>query len=120
MSIFGGKRKAPDLRPDVKDGPQPRRLASTSASRAAVQAQRPTKGAEGWGVISSLPERDSDDYLKLLRSDYKFVLQPEYVHYTIDMKVDPCRDAVQAGEAGKDCCYDTNAAGCQHHPTIKA
>merc|ERR1712232_1237199 len=96
-----------------------RRLASATA-RASVQSQRPRNDAEGWGVVSSLPERDSDDYLKLLRTDYKFVLQPQYVHYTVDMKVDPCRDAVQSGDLGKDCCYDTNAAACQHHPTIKA
>eukprot|EP00929_Paragymnodinium_shiwhaense_P016419 TRINITY_DN124741_c0_g1_i1.p1 TRINITY_DN124741_c0_g1~~TRINITY_DN124741_c0_g1_i1.p1 ORF type:complete len:302 (-),score=63.20 TRINITY_DN124741_c0_g1_i1:167-1072(-) len=85
-----------------------------------VQAQRPTEDAKGWGVISSLPERGSAAYLKLLRTDYKFKVQGDYVHYTIDMKVDPCRDAVKAGEAGKDCCYDMNAAGCQHHPNIQA
>eukprot|EP00927_Polykrikos_kofoidii_P054649 TRINITY_DN49036_c0_g1_i1.p1 TRINITY_DN49036_c0_g1~~TRINITY_DN49036_c0_g1_i1.p1 ORF type:complete len:286 (-),score=20.48 TRINITY_DN49036_c0_g1_i1:109-966(-) len=74
----------------------------------------------GWGVIASLPARDSDAYFKLVRTDYTFKLEPDYIGYSIDLRVDPCRDLVRAGSAGKECCSDTNTAGCQHHPSIKA
>ena len=53
-----------------------------------MQDNRPSTDAKGWGVIGSLPERDSDAYFQLIRTDYTFALQPDYVHYTIDMMVE--------------------------------
>merc|ERR1712032_147522 len=77
----------------------------------------------GWGFIGGipvLPERDTQEYFNLLRTDYKFRLQPDYVQYSVDIKVDPCRDLVLTGGRGDQCCFDMNTVCCQHHPLVQA
>eukprot|EP00928_Gymnodinium_smaydae_P023436 TRINITY_DN19346_c0_g1_i1.p1 TRINITY_DN19346_c0_g1~~TRINITY_DN19346_c0_g1_i1.p1 ORF type:complete len:289 (-),score=31.60 TRINITY_DN19346_c0_g1_i1:316-1182(-) len=93
-------------------------LATLLLTRA--RAQEYDANPRGWGAISALPERDSTQYLRLLRTDYKFRLQDDYVQYTIDMLVQPCKDLLKAGKFGKDCCYEMNRPACQHHPIIRA
>eukprot|EP00931_Biecheleriopsis_adriatica_P007464 TRINITY_DN108744_c0_g1_i1.p1 TRINITY_DN108744_c0_g1~~TRINITY_DN108744_c0_g1_i1.p1 ORF type:complete len:236 (-),score=20.38 TRINITY_DN108744_c0_g1_i1:51-758(-) len=111
--------------------PWPRRAAVAFAAAAwslllQVQvghAQLPgnTEGSiKGWAPVTNMPQRDTDAYFKLLRSDYKFRIQDDYVAYSIDILIDPCRDLIRAGGRGEGCCKNSNFAGCQHHPTVKA
>lgn len=74
----------------------------------------------GWGQIPDIPERDNDAYFALLRSDYRFRLQEDYVQYTIDMRINPCADKIKAGGMGDNCCQKTNINGCQDVPEIDA
>ena len=67
-----------------------------------------------------MPQLDSSDYLKTIRTDYRFIDQSDYVLYTIQLRIDPCRDLVEAGGAGDGCCFDTNVAGCQTYDSIAA
>mmetsp|Transcript_109231 Transcript_109231/g.308095 ORF Transcript_109231/g.308095 Transcript_109231/m.308095 type:complete len:241 (-) Transcript_109231:156-878(-) len=76
--------------------------------------------ARGWDVKKSRPNSDSEIFLRMLRTDYKVRIQPDYVHYTIDLLVQPCRDTVQAGVYASECCMDTGRAACQHHPRVTA
>merc|ERR1719277_1652000 len=76
--------------------------------------------AVGWGLIGGTPERDSDIYFRMLRTDYKFRLGKDYMDYTIDILVNPCKELVRLGGLGELCCFETNIAGCQHHPTVSA
>lgn len=77
--------------------------------------------AVGWQMESALPERDTDMYLEMIRTDYKWRIQDDYVQYSIDMLVDPCRDETKAGGIGDQCCFDTNVQGCQtDHVTVEA
>lgn len=88
-----------------------------------VAATRSATGdITGWGVLDAVPESDTRAYFAMLRTDYKFQIQEEVgrIYYSIDMRVDPCRDLVQAGGLGEECCFDTNVAGCQHHDIIEA
>lgn len=72
----------------------------------------------GWGILGDVPWGDSEEYLEQVRTDYKFRDQPDYVQYSIDMRVQPCKDVIQAGGVGSSCCSGANVAGCQHHPTV--
>eukprot|EP00443_Scrippsiella_acuminata_P087116 CAMPEP_0115561070 /NCGR_PEP_ID=MMETSP0271-20121206/100795_1 /TAXON_ID=71861 /ORGANISM="Scrippsiella trochoidea, Strain CCMP3099" /LENGTH=172 /DNA_ID=CAMNT_0002995167 /DNA_START=70 /DNA_END=584 /DNA_ORIENTATION=- len=74
----------------------------------------------GWGIVGDVPRGDSDEYISLIRTNYKFRIQPDYVRYSIDLLVDPCRDLVRAGSKAEGCCTDSNIAGCQHHYDVYA
>mmetsp|Transcript_63840 Transcript_63840/g.100940 ORF Transcript_63840/g.100940 Transcript_63840/m.100940 type:complete len:232 (+) Transcript_63840:112-807(+) len=74
----------------------------------------------GWGEIIDIPERDSEFYFNSLRSDYKFRLQSDYVQYTIDLLINPCKDSVRAGGRGENCCQSTNRNPCQDDPEVPA
>lgn len=79
-----------------------------------------SEDAIGWSPVKNMPQRDTAPYFALIRTDYKFRLQNDYVAYSIDILIDPCRDLVRAGGRGSACCKDQNIAGCQHHPDIEA
>lgn len=85
-----------------------------------LQAAKDDQHKKGWGSLGALPPPDTEEYLKLLRTDYKFRIQPDYIHYSISMKIDPCRDALKTGGLGKSCCFDFNEPACQHYDSIKA
>ncbi len=76
--------------------------------------------ATGWSPVKNMPQRDTAPYFALIRTDYKFRLQNDYVAYSIDILIDPCRDLVRTGGIGSACCKDQSVAGCQHHPDIEA
>lgn len=73
-----------------------------------------------WQLSSAVPERDTDAYLAMLRTDYRFRIQEEYVYYTIDILIDPCRDEIRAGGLGAECCSSTNRMGCQDYSDMEA
>jgi len=56
----------------------------------------------------------------MLRTDYKFREQADYVHYTIDIRVNPCDNLIQTGGTGQGCCQFTNQAACQDVPHTDA
>jgi len=74
----------------------------------------------GWGDIRDVPSSNTEEYFRLLRSDYQFRLQEDYVQYTIDMRINPCYDKVKTGGRGENCCQFTNVHGCQDVPEINA
>eukprot|EP00930_Biecheleria_cincta_P005544 TRINITY_DN106475_c0_g1_i1.p1 TRINITY_DN106475_c0_g1~~TRINITY_DN106475_c0_g1_i1.p1 ORF type:complete len:261 (+),score=20.44 TRINITY_DN106475_c0_g1_i1:39-785(+) len=76
----------------------------------------------GWSPVINSPQRDTDDYFALLRQDYHMIqdIQRDYVGYTIDIRVDPCRDLIKAGGLGEACCKDTNQQGCQDYYNIES
>ena len=76
--------------------------------------------ATGWSPVKNMPQRDTAPYFALIRTDYKFRLQNDYVTYSIDILIDPCRDLVRTGGIGSACCKDQSVAGCQHHPDVEA
>eukprot|EP00439_Symbiodinium_sp_Y106_P006866 s6_g1.t1 len=76
--------------------------------------------AVGFQPVRNMPQRDTDPYFALLRTDYKFRIQTDYIAYSIDILIDPCRELIRSGGRGAACCQGTNTAGCQHHPTIEA
>jgi len=80
--------------------------------------QQKVRPEVGWGILDNTPKMDTDAYYAELRTDYKFRIQSEYVQYTIDMRVDPCRDLLQAADRGDACCSESNIAACQHHYVI--
>mmetsp|Transcript_59834 Transcript_59834/g.135235 ORF Transcript_59834/g.135235 Transcript_59834/m.135235 type:complete len:237 (+) Transcript_59834:2-712(+) len=90
------------------------------ARLALVEANPVVGDAVGWGLIGGTPERDNDIYFSMLRTDYKFRLRQDYMEYTIDILVNPCKELVRSGGKGENCCFETNRAGCQHHPTVSA
>lgn len=77
---------------------------------------------DGWSPVINMPQRDTDEYFALLRQDYHLVqdIQKDYVGYTIDIKVDPCRDLIKSGGLSEGCCRNTNAQGCQDYYDIVA
>jgi len=99
-------------------------VASRTALLIAAVLIRPSNAvrgdAVGYGYFGALPKANSEPYLKLVRTDYKFKLQGPYMEYTIDILVDPCRNKVQTGGRGDDCCNEVNFANCQHHPRVTA
>jgi len=74
----------------------------------------------GWGVIKQLPEKTDPNYFIMIRGDYKFRLQADYVHYTIDIRVNPCDNLIMTGGTGQGCCQLTNQAACQDVPYADA
>jgi len=74
----------------------------------------------GWGEIRDVPDADSDEYFAMLRADYQFREQSDYVQYTIDIRVNPCYDAIKTGMLGENCCRFTNVHGCQDVPQVHA
>jgi len=74
----------------------------------------------GWGMLGPFPERETPEYFAALRSDYKLRIQEDYVMYSIDILIDPCRDQVKTGGLGTLCCMNTNIAGCQSYTEIEA
>merc|ERR1712039_1027277 len=50
----------------------------------------------------------------------RFRLQEDYVAFSLDVLVDPCRDKERTGGLDEECCYDTNLAGCQSYQEIVA
>jgi hypothetical protein len=74
----------------------------------------------GWGQIKDIPDSNTPEYFGLLRTDYKFRGQDDYVQYTIDMRINPCYDSVRTGGYGENCCQFTNVHGCQDMPEIYA
>mmetsp|Transcript_154 Transcript_154/g.367 ORF Transcript_154/g.367 Transcript_154/m.367 type:complete len:216 (-) Transcript_154:103-750(-) len=76
--------------------------------------------ARGYEPVKNMPQRDTDPYFALLRTDYQFRIQTDYVSYSIDILIDPCRELLRSGGRGAACCKDTNIAGCQHHPDVVA
>ncbi|CAJ1330786.1 unnamed protein product [Effrenium voratum] len=82
--------------------------------------QTRAQDAVGWSPVKNMPQRDTDPYFALIRTDYKFRLQQDYVAYSIDILIDPCRDLIRSGGKGSACCGGSNLAGCQHHPEIEA
>lgn len=76
--------------------------------------------ANGWGVLAAAAPHDSEEYLARIRTDYKFRLQEDYIFYSLDMLIDPCRDATKTGGLGEECCFETNLAGCQRYGEIVA
>jgi hypothetical protein len=81
-----------------------------------------SQNANGWSLNSNIPAGDTQEYFHLIRTDYQFRLQDQdnYVKYSIDIRINPCKDAVKAGGRGDQCCRQTNVAGCQHNPDIFA
>eukprot|EP00747_Dinoflagellata_sp_TGD_P171838 gnl/TRDRNA2_/TRDRNA2_206822_c0_seq1.p1 gnl/TRDRNA2_/TRDRNA2_206822_c0~~gnl/TRDRNA2_/TRDRNA2_206822_c0_seq1.p1 ORF type:complete len:233 (+),score=22.61 gnl/TRDRNA2_/TRDRNA2_206822_c0_seq1:47-745(+) len=77
--------------------------------------------AKGWGQVEAMPERDTDAYFRKLRQDYKFRLQDGNKSdiYSIDLRIDPCRDKVRAGGNRETCCMNSNVAGCQHYSSVE-
>jgi len=74
----------------------------------------------GWGEIRDIPDGNTDEYFSLLRNDYQYRLQENYVQYTVDMRINPCADKVKTGDYGENCCQFTNVHGCQDVPEISA
>jgi len=88
---------------------------------AAAAAEKESHDAVGWHMVQALPQRDTDEYLALIRTDYKWRIQSDYVQYSIDILLDPCRDETMAGGKGETCCWDTNIQGCQqNYTTVEA
>eukprot|EP00933_Yihiella_yeosuensis_P067290 TRINITY_DN72045_c0_g1_i1.p1 TRINITY_DN72045_c0_g1~~TRINITY_DN72045_c0_g1_i1.p1 ORF type:complete len:223 (-),score=24.23 TRINITY_DN72045_c0_g1_i1:123-791(-) len=85
-----------------------------------IFSQFPSADVVGWWMVEDLPPRDSQPYFNLLRTDYSFPIQQDYISYSIDILIDPCKDVVRAGGKGVACCTDTNRAGCQHHGDVHA
>lgn len=74
----------------------------------------------GWGDVKDIPDPNSEEYFAMIRTDYQFRLQGDYVYYTIDMRVNPCSDLVKSGMLGDNCCRFTNIHGCQDVPEVNA
>mmetsp|Transcript_2749 Transcript_2749/g.6802 ORF Transcript_2749/g.6802 Transcript_2749/m.6802 type:complete len:225 (-) Transcript_2749:90-764(-) len=72
----------------------------------------------GWGIVGDVPRGDTEEYRSLVRTDYRFRIQEDYVRYSIDIRINPCKDEIIAAGMGIACCSGTSIAGCQHHPEV--
>eukprot|EP00913_Durusdinium_trenchii_P013449 g12629.t1 len=70
------------------------------------------------GLVAS-EEHATARHRAVLRID-PFRLQNDYVAYSIDILIDPCRDLIRSGGRGSACCSFSGVAGCQHHPDVEA
>ncbi|CAK8986818.1 unnamed protein product [Durusdinium trenchii] len=75
------------------------------------------------GLVAS-EEHATARHRAVLRIDpyglQEFRLQNDYVAYSIDILIDPCRDLIRSGGRGSACCSFSGVAGCQHHPDVEA
>jgi len=55
-------------------------------------------------------------YFNSLRTDYKMRIQRDSVQIKVDIRIDPCRNYLQTGGTGKNCCRNSNIVACQNHP----
>eukprot|EP00397_Hematodinium_sp_SG-2012_P046396 GEMP01052398.1.p1 GENE.GEMP01052398.1~~GEMP01052398.1.p1 ORF type:complete len:260 (+),score=46.38 GEMP01052398.1:117-896(+) len=80
----------------------------------------------GWGSVENYKTKiqhgqdNFEEYSASLRRDYNFRIARDSPYFKVDIRIDPCKNYVQTGQRGKECCWDTNVVACQNHPyTVK-